>query len=218
MCSATADTSTKNKYPAINIISHDELEDTPTKSVGSGTFGNCYLKKFTRFGIKVVEKQLMDGSIDMVYREANYMQTFSHRCIPHLLGIQVEKKPLSLIMEFVGENDQSITVHKLLFDAKLEKLKKSKSIKDWLCICYDITDALDHMHQKGYIHCDLKTNNVLVFQRKGYLIDFGKVRGMHSTTGKKYQEVYSHIATEVLKGCPPNFASDVYSLGKVFKI
>lgn len=82
-------------------------------------------------------------------------------------------------------------------------------------MCYDITDALDHLHQKGYLHCDIKTNNVLVCKKKGYLIDFGKVRKTENLIGKKYSSIYSHIAPEVLTGHPPSKASDVYSLGKV---
>ena len=155
------------KHPLVNINSPDELECVHLESVGSGVFGTCFLKKFTRLGINMVEKQLIDGNIDMLYKEAKYMQMFSHRCVPHLFGIQVENKPLSLIMEFVGDNNQSITVHKMLFDLTASGIRSSMSIKDWLCICYDITDALDHIHKKGYLHCDLKTNNVLVFQRKG---------------------------------------------------
>ena len=60
-------------------------------------------------------------------------------------------------------------------DSLYQHQASEMSTKTWLCICYDITDALDHMHQRGYLHCGLKSNNVLVAQNKGYLIDFGKV-------------------------------------------
>lgn len=114
------------------------------------------------------------------------MQIFARRCIPHLLGVKVDENPLALIMEFVGEGCQSVTVHKLLFSPSLKKNKCEISIKDWLCICYDITDALHHIHKKGYLHCDLKTDNVLVSQQKGYLIDFGKVQEMAHPSAKEY--------------------------------
>jgi serine/threonine protein kinase len=104
-----------------------------------------------------------------------FMQKFSHRCIPLLLGVQLEKKPISLIMQFIGENSKSITIFNLLFDPLYQQQASKMSTKTWLCICYDIADALDHMHQRGYLHCDLKSNNVLVDENKGYLIDFGKV-------------------------------------------
>lgn len=82
-------------------------------------------------------------------------------------------------------------------------------------LCYDITDALNHLHEKEYLHCDLKTNNVLVCKKKGYLIDFGKVRKIGNLTAKKYSSFYAHIAPEVLNGHPASTASDIYSLGKI---
>jgi serine/threonine protein kinase len=150
----------------INIIRQDELEEIDAGSIGNGVFGNCFLRKFKRLGINIVEKQLIDtdNNVDMLYKEASFMQKFSHICIPLLLGIQLEKKPVSLIMEFIGENSKSITVFKLLFDPHYEHQASEMSTETWLCICYDITDALDHMHQRGYLHCDLKSNNVLVAQ------------------------------------------------------
>ena len=193
------------------------MEEINAHSIGNGVFGNCFLKKFKRLGINVVEKQLIDNSIDMLYKEALSMQKFSHRCIPLLLGVQLEKKPMSLVMQFIGENNKSTTVFKLLFDSQYEHQALEMSTKTWLCVCYDITDALDHMHQRGYLHCDLKSNNVLVAENKGFLIDFGKVCQISRPKAKKYQKVYKHIAPEVLKGFPVTPASDIYSLGKVLK-
>ena len=201
----------------ITTIQHEELEEISNESIGNGVFGSCFLKKFIRLGITVVEKQLIDSTADMLYKEAIFMQKLSHRCIPLLLGVQLDKKPISLIMQFIGENSQSITVFKLLFDPLYQHQASEMSTKTWFCICYDITDALDHMHQRGYLHCDLKSNNVLVAQNKGYLIDFGKVCEISRPKAKKYKEVYKHIAPEVLKGYPVTTASDMYSLGRVIK-
>ena len=203
----------------VNIIRHEELEELEisSESIGNGVYGNCFLKRFNRLQITVVEKQLIDSTVDMLYKEAMFMQKFSHRCIPLLLGVQLEKKPISLIIQFIGENSKSITIFKLLFDPLYQQQVSKMSTKTWLCICYDIADALDHMHQRGYLHCDLKSNNVLVAENKGYLIDFGKVCEISRPKAKKYREVYRHIAPEVLKGSPVAPASDTYSLGRILK-
>lgn len=173
------------------------------------------IRKFKRLGINVVEKQLIDGNIDMLYREAKYMQMFAHKCIPHLFGVKVTEKQLALVMEFIGEGSQSLTVHKLLCSPP-KSIQLEMCMKDWLSISFDILDALDFIHKKGYLHCDIKTDNVLVFHNRGYLIDFGKVQEMARSTSKKYDKKYDHIAPEVLQGNPPNSATDVYSVGRVF--
>ncbi|CAB3976868.1 probable serine threonine- kinase DDB_G0271538 [Paramuricea clavata] len=180
--------------------------------VGAGSYGQCVVKRFTRLGIEVIEKKLHEGSLEEVYREAHYMQLFSHRCVPHLLGIQFEDKPFSIVMEFVGENLESITIQKLLYD-KLKNVVLSTN--DCFQVCYDIVDALHHLHQIGYLHCDLKANNVLVHKKKGYLVDFGKVKKIPNKSTKRYTKVYPHIAPEVLNGEPASPASDIYSMGKI---
>jgi hypothetical protein len=101
----------------ITTIQHEELEEISNESIGNGVFGNCFPKKFIRLGITVVEKQLTDSTADMLYKEAIFLPKLSHICIPLLLGVQLDKKPISLIMQFIGENSQSITVFKLLFDS-----------------------------------------------------------------------------------------------------
>ena len=65
-------------------------------------------------------------------------------------------------MEFKRENNTPVTVSKLLYCEEaneiLQKLKSSLTKKDWLIISHDITDALVHIHSKGFLHkiCDLK--------------------------------------------------------------
>jgi serine/threonine protein kinase len=53
------------------------------------------------------------------------------------------------------------------------------------------------MHQKGYLQCDLKSNNVLISKNKGY--DFGKVLKITHSSSKKYKEVFSHIDQRYFK-------------------
>ncbi|KAL9977622.1 hypothetical protein ACROYT_G015047 [Oculina patagonica] len=42
-----------------------------------------------------------------------------------------------------------------------QNVQSSLSQNGWLIISHDITDALSHIHTKGFLHCDLKSNNVL---------------------------------------------------------
>ena len=145
----------------------EELENSVGNNViGAGSYGQCILKMFLRLGIQVVEKQLHDSNLAHIYQEAYYMQLFSHRCVPHLLGVQVKSKPFSIVMEFHGYGIESLTIHKILFDIKFENVLFTMSCGDWFRVCYDITDALSHLHQKEYLHCDLKTDNVLVCKKK----------------------------------------------------
>ena len=111
----------------------------------------------------------------------------------------------TIIMEYLGEANTSFTVHGLFHENNsLEK-------KDWVKTSYNVADALNHVHKKSFLHCDLKSNNVIVFKKEGFLIDFGKTSPMTSPPAKKYKFSYSHIAPEVLKGSPCSIQSDVYT-------
>ena len=53
-------------------------------------------------------------SVSEIVQEAQIMELLSHANIPTILGVQLEQKPFSIVMEFIGEQHSSFTVHKLL--------------------------------------------------------------------------------------------------------
>lgn len=204
-------TVTSNHGNGANQISPRELIlDGQSICLGSGSYGRCYLKTYTRLGIQIVEKQICDSSLPDIMKEVQIMQILVHANIPTVIGIQCEAKPFSIIMEYIGDGNSSTTLDKLI------KLRSKLGCKDWLSILYNVTDALHYMHTKGFLHCDLKTNNIVLCNNKGYLIDFGKTRPITSLAAKKYTLHYPHIAPEVLNGSPCTIQSDTYSLGLVF--
>ena len=71
----------------------------------------------------------------------------------------------------------------------------------------DITDAFANIHSKGFLHCDLKLNNVLVTDKHGHIINFGKACDSAFPPAKKYTFHFAHIAPEVLKGSHCSIAS-----------
>ena len=86
------------------------------------------------------------------------MQALAHKNIPTIIGVQLQKQPISLIIEFKGEDNTSVTKSKLLSCQKnnemLQNVQSSLVTNDWLIISHDLTE--------GFLHCDLKANNVLV--------------------------------------------------------
>ena len=130
------------------MISSLELEKIEEDAIiGSGVYGECKIKTYKRLGINVVEKQLKGENIDMLYRE-EYVQMFAHRCIPHLFVVKLESKPLAFVVEFLGEANKSITIHKLLSSHHHKSMKFNLCMKDWFSVCYDIVDALNFIQNK----------------------------------------------------------------------
>jgi len=69
---------------------------------------------------------------------------------------------------------------------KIQNVKPTLTNNDWLIISHDLTEALLHIHSKGLLHCDLKSNNVLVTKKGGFIIDFGKACDSSFPTTKRY--------------------------------
>lgn len=199
----------------INPSELEPLKGNITSKIGSGTFGECILKKYNRFGIIVLEKKLTSSSLKAVIHEAQCMNVMTHPSIPHLLGVQIEERPYSLVMQYIGNsNMESFTVHKLLSQSTTKQ--SPLSTIEWMSASSDITEAVQHIHNKDLLHCDIKTNNVLVVQKRGFVIDFGKACAVSKPSAKKYTSFYPHIAPEVLQGRPVSLSSDVFSLGVIF--
>ena len=158
-----------------------------------------------------------------ILKEAHIMQALAPKNIPTIIGVQLQKQPISLIMEFQGEDNTFVTISKLLSfqknSATIQNMQSSLITNDWLIISHDLTEAPIHIHTKGFLHCDLKANNVLVSNKHGYIIDFGKTCDSSFPPAKKYSICYPHIAPEVVHGSPCSKASDIFSLGKIlFKV
>ena len=113
----------------VSVIRHKELEEISNEPIGNGVYGNCFLRTFKRLNIPVFEKQLIDSTVDLLYKEAMFNQKLSHICNPLLLGVQLERKPISLIMQFIGENRMTITIFKFLFDPLYKHQAKKMSTK-----------------------------------------------------------------------------------------
>ena len=63
-------------------------------------------------------------------------------------------------MKFHGDGKDSLTVYKAAKDKLINEQK------DWNTILIETADALDHVYHCGYVHNDLKSNNVVLEQRE----------------------------------------------------
>ena len=74
------------------------------------------------------------------------MQALSHKNMPTILGVQIQKSPMSLVIEFIGEHDTSITFSKLLscdnYQEAVKNLQNLLTINDWLIISHNLSEAL----------------------------------------------------------------------------
>jgi serine/threonine-protein kinase len=178
------------------------------ETLGSGGFGTVYLVKDTwidkKFAIKVPHKQR--GEFVELLREPRLLAALDHKNIVRIVTAEKTDDYFFIVMEYVeGE-----TLEALIERDKTIPIEKALEYTRQICV------GIDHAHQQGVLHRDLRPGNVMVPNGSEIKItDFGTSR---------FLEVASHASTII--GSPPYmapeqfqgravFASDVYSVGVI---
>jgi len=87
------------------------------------------------------------------------------------------------------------------------------SLLDVLLIFRMVADALNAMHQQGFIHCDMKPNNILLSKTGAIkIIDLGQSCRI-GTTKQRIQGTPDYIAPEQVRRKPLNPTTDIFNLG-----
>lgn len=148
-------------------------------------------------------------------------QISDHPGIPLLFGISLKEMPVSIVLKFHGEGGQSLTVYKAAKNSVISEQK------NWNRIPHDTADALEHIHNCGFVHNDLKSNNVVLEKRVDHpvRIDFDNSVAFSKAKNpvpkpSHLRDHYknSYIAPELVNGRgKPSVETDVYSLAFLVK-
>ncbi|HUT30094.1 MAG TPA: serine/threonine-protein kinase [Sedimentisphaerales bacterium] len=87
------------------------------------------------------------------------------------------------------------------------------SLVDVLLVFRMVATGLNAMHQEGYVHCDIKPNNILLSKSGAIkIIDLGQSCKM-GTTKPRIQGTPDYIAPEQVRRKPLDAKTDVFNLG-----
>lgn len=184
------------------------------ETIGSGGMGVVYRAEQLSLGRTVAIKMLRPehaGSPERVHRfhlEARAASRLCHRGSVALYdyGITANGAPY-LVMEYVAGQPLSDFIRDrwpvplgLVVDLGLQ-----------------ILSAIGDAHAAGIIHADIKTDNILVENRRGgavrtKIVDYGLARLVDESAEGTYGTP-EYIAPEVACGQPVSVASDIYSIG-----
>ena len=190
--------------------------------IGEGGMGRVYRVKHRELGktfaLKIMRSFLAadENARKAFFREARLASSLSHPAIVSIVDFG-EDPALGayMAMELLdGEPLKNI-------------LKKGRMPLRQACdIMLQIADAIRYVHDKGVVHCDLKTENVLVSSERTEtgrrkpsvkLLDFGLAR-LHENAGQSMalSGTPAYLAPERIRGAAPAPSMDIYSLGIVF--
>ncbi len=180
--------------------------------LGEGRFGKVYKVEDLRDGKIYALKEAKDVSFSgKLLEEAQQVLLFDHPNLVKLFRYHIsrDRKKVYLIYEFCDGGDLAGYV----------KRKGTLEVKEALPILKQVANGLAYLHEHGYIHMDIKPENVLrkfTPQRELWKLgDFGllKPRGFYGIIDVK--GTVGYIAPEVFRG-EIHRSSDIFSLGCLF--
>ncbi len=99
------------------------------------------------------------------------------------------------------------------FDGQSLEDGPTLSLVDVLLVFRMVGSALNAMHQQGYIHCDIKPNNILLSKSGSIkIIDLGQSCRI-GTTKPRIQGTPDYIAPEQVRRKPLTVRTDIFNLG-----
>jgi serine/threonine-protein kinase len=187
------------------------------REIGRGGDARVFLA-FDRAGRKVALKILHPEFLESVaaerfLREIKLVSRVSHPRIARLLDSGERDWFVYLAMEFIDGPT---------LRAALGRGRKL-SIADTLRVGGDLLDALEHAHQLGIVHRDVKPENVVISPGRGaVLLDFGIARAFATSISREITRAgltvgsSSYMSPEQINGDQKiDGRSDLYSVGCV---
>ena len=195
------------------------LEFTKIKRIGRGTYGAVYEAKSENTGRHVALKKFLpqdsdDGLHSTTVREIAVIKACDHPGILKCLHVKLKNSNTFLITN--------------LYDCTLREFYQKPFFNRRLLesAVYQITDAVRYLHSVGFIHRDLKPQNIFVEHIGNdnwisVIGDFGLARKYYNTVEPPLMthEVYTlwYRAPELLLGTKRySTVTDIWSIGAIF--
>src|SRR3954469_6089709 len=180
--------------------------------LGAGGMATVYLAEDERLGRKVAVKRLHSASPEdaaqRFEREAKVGASLSHPNLVTVFDTVADDEGVLIVMEYVeGENLAELMAR--------ERVPAEQAVS----IIRQVAGALDHAHQAGVVHRDVKPANILISpDGKAKLVDLGIATASERTQITAVGTVLgtpSYMAPEQLEGGAITKGVDLYALGAV---
>eukprot|EP00347_Sterkiella_histriomuscorum_P003421 403364357 len=193
----------------------EEVEYKVIKELGQGAQGAVYLikdiKTGKKYAAKIYQKSDRHKLEEEILRKVTKLEGF-----PHLRDVTLIEDHHMIVMQCLGQNLRSL---------KESQKSQKLSIQTSLQVMHQMLMRLESLHKLGYVHCDLKPDNILIgtdpaVDHNIYLIDFGLAhyyltpRGRHIAPPKKasFKGSISYCSLNVLNKQHPSRRDDLESM------
>jgi len=182
--------------------------------IGEGGTAQVYkvLRDGKSYAMKVIEKGVLDPDVlASTQAEQSIMDKIKSMNHPNIVGLHYafeNEDKLHLVLDYCVSD---------MFDV----IARNRHFSDARAQLYaaQIASALDEMHQLGFVHCDLKLENLLITEEGHPMVcDFGFTQRI-LPTGPDDKQLKGHTLCytppEVLAGERPSPTTDFWALGNL---
>jgi serine/threonine-protein kinase len=191
---------------ALQLFGYEVIEPLG-EGAGSVIYAVSHLQTQQIYALKHVVRKTDKHArfIEQLEGEFEIARRCSHPNLRRAIDYQVKKTLLGKVTEAVLVME--------LFDGLPLEAGLPRGMSEILNCFIDTGKALEAMHVAGYVHCDLKPNNILIGPTGQIkVIDLGQACTV-GTQKDRIQGTPDYISPEQVKCLPVSIRTDIYNLG-----
>ncbi|MGL5346513.1 MAG: serine/threonine-protein kinase [Peptostreptococcaceae bacterium] len=179
------------------------LEKIHSEGVNSA----LYLVEDRQLGSKFILKQIDKKNfkdIDKCFDESKKVYNLKHPNIIPINTASYDEEYIYITMPYFKRG----SLHHLIKN-------KNLTIREIIKYALDFLSAIEYIHNRGVIHCDIKPNNILIDENdNAILTDFGSALYLNCYGNARLKNVYyKHIAPEQCTNSIISKKIDIYQIG-----
>ena len=207
----------RKELPDVSVFkpgSHIDDDLTVLDHLGGTRKVDVYLCRSKSLKRQVACKILLPGKLDDsivrngLMKEGEILRQLRHPNVIEGYGVYLEPRPRIVIELLEGENLKTT-----FFGGNYEAF----DLKDFIDIAIQLSDALSYVHHQGFLHLDVKPQNVFYCDDYVKLIDLSLAQRFSSDSPlKRRSGTAGYMAPEQTYRQYLSYATDVFGLGVTF--
>lgn len=197
--------------PSPKSIFEYEVLDLIGEGAGSLIYSATHPRTRQIFALKHVVRKVQKDSrfIEQLHAEYEVGRLVNHPNVRRVFEY-LEHKTF-----FRGVTEAALVME--LFDGISLEVQLPRGFPQLMQVFIDTARGLEAIHRAGFVHCDLKPNNILRCPTDGQVkvIDLGQACKA-GTAKKRIQGTPDYIAPEQVKCAPVSIRTDVFNFGATF--